>query len=113
LVTPKIFGGGAPPTLSGDARAPVVVLLQGQPGSALTRSRVRPLLSEQGLRVLAVDRPGYGPTGGPALDVFGNADAVRDLLDASELDRAVLVGHSLGAAVALAVAGCYPHRAHA
>jgi pimeloyl-ACP methyl ester carboxylesterase len=75
--------------------------------------RVQRLLADRGLRVLAVDRPGYGRTGGPALDVFANAAALRDLLEARKIDRAVLLGHSLGAAIALAIAGRYPERVHA
>ncbi len=51
----------APPAgVSDQGEGPPVVLLRGQPGSMLTWSRVAPLLSNQGLRVLAVDRPGYG-----------------------------------------------------
>jgi pimeloyl-ACP methyl ester carboxylesterase len=98
---------------SDEGDGPVVVLLHGQPGSILSWVRVQPLLSERGLRVLTVDRPGYGRTGGPALDVFDNAAALRDLLDAHGIGRAVLVGHSLGATVALAMAGCYPRRVQA
>jgi haloalkane dehalogenase len=52
---------------------PVVVLLHGQPGSTLSWARVLPLLAERGLRVLVLDRSGYGRTGGPALDVFKDA----------------------------------------
>jgi pimeloyl-ACP methyl ester carboxylesterase len=104
---------GTPLSASDQGDGPVVVLLHGQPGSTLSWVRVLPLLAERGLRVLAVDRPGYGRTGGRALDVFDNAAALRDLLDAHDIARAVLVGHSLGAAVALAMAGCYPRRVQA
>jgi pimeloyl-ACP methyl ester carboxylesterase len=104
---------GTPLRESDEGDGPVVVLLHGQPGSTLSWARVLPLLAERGLRVLAVDRPGYGRTGGSAFDVFDNAAVLRDLLDAHDIDQAVLVGHSLGAAVALATAGCYPRRVQA
>ncbi|WP_297201787.1 alpha/beta hydrolase [uncultured Pluralibacter sp.] len=67
-----------------------------------------------GCRVLAWDMPGYGDS--PLLarkeaDAGDYADALAELLDATGIDRAVLVGHSLGALVACAFAVKYPQRA--
>ncbi len=60
-----------------------------------------------GYRVIAWDAPGYG--GSDALDgetpvVADYARAAVDLLDALDLDRVHLVGHSLGALIAAAFA---------
>jgi pimeloyl-ACP methyl ester carboxylesterase len=58
-------------------------------------------------RVIAVDLPGFGDSDKPigaAYDAPFFADAVIDLLDALELDRADLIGNSLGGRVALEVA---------
>ena len=61
-------------------------------------------------RVYALDLPGHGTSakdvGDGGLDVL--ADAVTGLLDAVGTERAHLVGHSMGGAVALAVAARDP-----
>ena len=63
-------------------------------------------------RVYAVDLPGHGASGkdvgSGGLDLL--ADAVAGVLDAVGAGRAHLVGHSMGAAVALAVAARDPGR---
>lgn len=88
---------------------PAVVLLHGQPGAAdnwsAVASRLEPLA-----RVIVPDRPGYGVTASPASGMYANADAVADLLDALGVPSATIVGHSLGAGVALALAACHPAR---
>lgn len=66
-----------------------------------------------GYRVLAWDMPGYGES--PMLPVeqanAGDyADALARLLDHAGVERAVVVGHSLGALVASAFAAKYPRR---
>ena len=58
----------------------------------------------EGFRVIAMDLPGFGDSGKPlraAYDAKFFAGAVVELLDALELDRAHLVGNSLGGRVAL------------
>jgi pimeloyl-ACP methyl ester carboxylesterase len=64
-------------------------------------------------RVIALDQPGFGdsdkPIGAP-YDARFLADAAVDLLDALELDRAHLVGNSLGGRVALEVGLRHPDR---
>ena len=55
-------------------------------------------------RVIAIDLPGFGDSDKPvgaAYDARFFADAVVELLDALELDRAHLIGNSLGGRVAL------------
>lgn len=83
-----------------------VVLLHGQPGSARDWYRVLPLLSAR--RVVCPDRPGYDGT--PATGFAGNASAVVELLDREGVDRAIVVGYSWGAGVALEVALAAPER---
>ena len=82
----------------------MVLLVQGQPGSSLVWARVQPLLHNRGLHVLAVDRPGYGDTGGAASNQFDNAAALAQVLHEQVRSPAVIVGHSLGAGIALALA---------
>jgi pimeloyl-ACP methyl ester carboxylesterase len=64
-------------------------------------------------RVVAVDLPGFGDSDKPigaAYDARFFADAMIDLMDALELDRADLIGNSLGGRVALEVALRHPER---
>ncbi|TRW46510.1 alpha/beta fold hydrolase [Georgenia yuyongxinii] len=71
------------------------------------------LLTGQGVNVVP-DLPGYGhsekpgrPLGIPAL-----AEALLAVLDALELDKAVLLGNSMGCPIALEVAHAAPDRVH-
>jgi pyruvate dehydrogenase E2 component (dihydrolipoamide acetyltransferase) len=71
----------------------------------------QPALAE-GRRVVALDLPGHGgaekQVGAGDVDVF--AAAVADVLDVLGLGRAHVVGHSMGGAIAIAVAGRHPER---
>jgi 3-oxoadipate enol-lactonase len=63
-------------------------------------------------RVLAVDLPGYGESAVPP-GPYANHDAIARLLDALTIERAALVGCSLGGAVAIDTALAYPDRVSA
>lgn len=89
-----------------------VVLLHGQPGSGADWRQVADRLPP-GLPVVALDRPGYGASRQAAGGFEHNARAVLAELDARGIERAVLVGHSYGGGVALAVARLAPERAEA
>ncbi len=58
---------------------------------------------------LALTRPGWEPGGVPE-DLDGNATAALRALDRAEIQRAVVVGHSLGGAVAAWLAARAPER---
>ncbi|HLI23369.1 MAG TPA: alpha/beta hydrolase [Acidimicrobiales bacterium] len=90
-------------------RGPAVVLLHGQPGSALDWAAVVDLLRPD-FTVIVPDRPGYGRTGGRAAGFRGNAAAVVELLDRLQWPQAVVAGHSWAGGVALALAQSHPHR---
>jgi len=91
---------------------PAVVLLHGQPGSSTDWDRVVSRL-EADHALIVPDRPGYGRTGGPAKGFRDNASAVAHLLDRCEVPSAVVVGHSWGAGVAIALAEGHPSRVSA
>lgn len=60
-------------------------------------------------RVVAVDLPGHGRSEGPPCETLGECvEAVRGLAGALGLARFALVGHSLGGAIALALAADPP-----
>jgi len=87
-----------------------LVALHGFTGS---REVWRTLESHWGsaLRVVAVDLPGHGESELAAGDGFlGAVEAIASLLQTLRLERPTLLGYSLGARVALAVASAHPER---
>lgn len=91
---------------------PRIVLLHGLFTDHRTWQGVRPALRD-GFRVIAPDLPGFGqseipPAGRFAYGVDAFVEAVKDLYSGLEIGRAALVGHGLGAAVALTVAARHP-----
>lgn len=64
-----------------------------------------------GRNVLAVDLPAHGRSDGPPIAVVPEmADWVLRLLDAAKLEKASVVGHSMGSLVALECAARHPQR---
>jgi pimeloyl-ACP methyl ester carboxylesterase len=97
-------------------REPTVVLFHGFGANALSWEPVVEDLSAFG-RVIAFDRVGFGLTERPLAWEGDNlyattsqANLALDLMDALGVDRAALVGHSAGAAVATLIALHHPER---
>jgi pimeloyl-ACP methyl ester carboxylesterase len=86
-----------------------VLLIHGQPGTSVIWNRVRQMLETLGLHVIVVDRPGYGHDSEAATDQFHNAARLSALLD-DEHAPTVVVGHSLGAGIAAAMAVIAPRQ---
>jgi pimeloyl-ACP methyl ester carboxylesterase len=64
-----------------------------------------------GCNVLAVDLPGHGKSAGPALPTIERMAAwAMGVLDAVRVERAALVGHSMGSLIALDAAARHPER---
>ena len=91
-----------------------VVLLHGFPQDASSWDRVAPRLHEAGVRTLAPDQRGYSPGARPversAYRIDRLSGDVIALLDAVGVDRAVIVGHDWGGAVAWDLAMRHPDR---
>ena len=87
----------------------VVLLIHGIGGSSFCWRSVMPKLSEK-YRVIAPDLLGHGQSDKPRGDYSLGAFAVwlRDLLDALDIPKATVVGHSLGGGVAMQFA--HQHR---
>ena len=100
----------------GEPGDPPLLLVHGVTSSSETFWRVGPCLAAAGRRVLAVDLPGHGRTGGwrGRHRWIETAEDLAGLIRASGLDRADLavVGHSWGAMTAahLPTAGLRPER---
>jgi pimeloyl-ACP methyl ester carboxylesterase len=94
---------------AGDADAPVVVLIHGMAGSSTTWRASMPALAER-YRVVAPDMLGHGRSAKPAGDYsLGNhASMIRDLMVNLDIERATVVGQSLGGGVAMQLAYQYP-----
>ena len=97
-----------------DPARPVVIFLHGA-GFDRTAWRLQTrFFAHHGRSVLAVDLPGHGWSDGPALpSIAALADWTAKLVDAVGLGSAALVGHSMGALVALDTAARYPDKVRA
>lgn len=91
-----------------------VVLLHGFPQDSRCWDEVAPLLHQAGLRTLAPDQRGYAPGASPrsvsAYRMESLAADVISILDALALDRAHIVGHDWGGAVAWRLGTAHPDR---
>ena len=97
---------------AGPPDAPALVLMHGFGGDYLSFLLLQPLLAER-FRTLALDLPGHGGSTKqlPGPDPAGLALAVGAAMTARGMHVAHLLGHSLGGAVALALAEQEPVRA--
>lgn len=94
-----------------DAALPCVVFIHGALNDHSVWTLLARWFAHHGHAVLAVDLPGHMRSEGPALaSVEAMADWTLALLDAAGVQRAALVGHSLGSLVALEAAGRAPAR---
>jgi pimeloyl-ACP methyl ester carboxylesterase len=100
-------------TVSSGKGEPTIVLLHGAGSGLSTWDLIIPALS-QAHRVVRVELPGHGasPTI-PEITVKDVARAVDQALEREHVERALLVGHSYGAWVALEEAVARPKRASA
>lgn len=97
----------------GDPDGLPVILLHGFGGSVFTWRYTLDPLAEAGYRVIAFDRPPYGLSDKSPDFTWtptAYADLTVGLMDALEIDAAILVGHSAGGAVIADVTALYPDR---
>lgn len=98
---------------TGVANAPRILLIHGTPGSASGWADflVSPPANAE---VIAVDRPGFGHSGPQraVVSLVDQAAAIAHLLTVGN-DPTIVVGHSLGGAVAVSLAADFPDRVSA
>jgi pimeloyl-ACP methyl ester carboxylesterase len=95
--------------------SPVFVLVHGIGVSSRYFERLVPALAAFG-RVVAIDLPGFGrarPKPAHAPGIEGFADVVAEVLDRLGLVRCILVGHSMGTQIVIALAKRRPDLAAA
>jgi pimeloyl-ACP methyl ester carboxylesterase len=91
---------------------PAIVMVHGLGGQLRNFSYALVDLLKDDYRVIVVDRPGSGystATGGSTPGIIAQGAIIADFIEKLGLDRPLLVGHSLGGAIGLAVGLDHPH----
>src|SRR5258707_15741577 len=94
-----------------DPALPTIVFIHGAGMDHTVWALQTRYFAHHGRNVLALDLPGHGRSAGPGLaSIDEMARCVLAVLDAVGAKRAALVGHSMGALIALATASLAPDR---
>ena len=97
--------------------APPALLVHGWGCSAYIFRENMPALARAGFRAIAFDLKGHGLSDKPQHHAEYTIDALVDhlaeIIDALEIDRPILVGHSLGGSLVYHFASRHPNRARA
>ncbi len=106
----RVFAATGGQPVAGDR--PAVLFLHGAGMDHSVWTLQARYVAHHGGSAIAVDLPGHGRSGGPCLaDIEAMAAWAWRALDALRVDRAYLVGHSMGALAALEMASAAPGRA--
>jgi len=98
---------------AGNPTSPALVLIHGFGGSTFGWRAVMAPIAARGWHVIAVDLPGFGlseKSWALHYDHASQARFVLAMMDALHIDRAVIVGHSMGGNVAAWVEALAPQR---
>ena len=99
----------------GEPTSPPLLLVPGYGCSVFVFRRNMPALADAGFRAIAVDLKGHGlsdkPVAPDEYTVESLVEHLREILDALELERPALAGHSLGGSLIYHFAAKYRHRA--
>jgi pimeloyl-ACP methyl ester carboxylesterase len=110
----RIAGDGVTLSVRDEGEGQPVLLLHGFPDSSYVWRKQIPALLDAGFRAIAPDLRGFGESDRPGeVADYAVSRSVRDLvavLDALEVERAQVVGHDWGAAVAWVLASLVPER---
>src|SRR5438552_3344984 len=110
----RVAGDGVELAVLDEGEGPPVLLLHGFPDSSYVWRHQVPALVEAGMRAIVPDLRGFGESDKPeAVEDYGLARSVADMiavLDELGVDRAHVVGHNWGAALAWTLAAFVPTR---
>ena len=110
----RIAADGVTLAVRDEGQGRPVILLHGFPDSSAVWRKQVPALVHAGFRTIAPDLRGFGESDKPAeVDAYRLTNSVRDVvavLDALGVERAHVVGHDFGAALAWLVATFAPER---
>lgn len=98
-------------TISGAGQP--VILLPGLFGSAYSYRKVMELLDRDGFLSVAIEPLGMGSSSRPEdadYSLTAQSERVKTVLDSLGIERAILVGHSQGASIAMRLAYRHPER---
>ncbi len=89
-----------------------VILLHGSGAGASGWSNFRPNIAPlaEHFRVIAMDAPGWGGSSAGIPETYDHPHAVLELMDALGIEKAALVGNSMGGMTAVTFAARYPDR---
>jgi pimeloyl-ACP methyl ester carboxylesterase len=105
----KVFAAGGGKAFKPEL--PTVIFIHGAGMDHTVWTLQTRFFAHHGRNVLALDLPGHGRSDGPALtSVAALAEWIVRVMDALKLEKAALVGHSMGALTALETAARAPTR---
>ena len=94
-----------------DKSAPVLCFIHGSGQSHLTFLQQGRFFANRGWQVINADMPAHGHSSGQALNTIADmADWYAGLLTALEIETAVIIGHSQGCLVGMALAQKHPQK---
>ncbi|KRP70850.1 alpha/beta hydrolase [Pseudomonas paralactis] len=95
-----------------EGKGPPLVMIHGLMGSSRNLTYALSGQLREHFRVITVDRPGSGYSSrrsGTAADLPAQARQIAAFINTLDLDKPLVLGHSLGGAIALALALDHPH----
>jgi pimeloyl-ACP methyl ester carboxylesterase len=94
-----------------DPKKPAVIFIHGAGQDHTNWQLPARWFAWNGYASLAPDQPGHGRSDGPPLETISDmAQWIGRLMDAAKIEKASLVGHSMGGAIAVEAAAAVPDR---
>lgn len=89
-----------------------IIFVHGLGGSSMTWTEIAPYFADAGYRVIAIDQRGHGrtPARGFSFSSTTMANDVKGLMDQLGIQKASLVGHSMGGRTVLRFGQLFPDR---